>query len=66
MNAQALPFPAAGADAVDPLRAALARNASRAVQLMTDHIGRTNERVAKTLGASAAQPIKLRRVNGKV
>ena len=48
------------------MRAALARNASRAVQLMTDHIGRTNERVAKTLGAAAAQPIKLRRVNGKV
>jgi len=36
------------------------------VQLMTDHIGRTNERVAKTLGAAAnAHPIKLRRVNGK-
>ena len=32
------------------MRAALARNAGRAVQLMTDHIGRTNERVAKTLG----------------
>jgi GntR family carbon starvation induced transcriptional regulator len=49
------------------MRAALARNAVRAVQLMTDHIGRTNERVAKTLGATAAtQPIRLRRVNGKV
>jgi hypothetical protein len=46
------------------MRAALTRNAGRAVQLMTDHIGRTNERVAKTLGA-AAQPIKLRRTNGK-
>ena len=46
------------------MRAALARNAGRAVQLMIDHIGRTNERVAKTLGA-AAQPIKLRRTNGK-
>jgi DNA-binding GntR family transcriptional regulator len=41
------------------MRAALARNAVRAVQLMTDHIGRTNERVAKTLGAMAAtQPIR--------
>ena len=47
------------------MRAALARNAGRAVQMMTDHIDRTNERVAKTLGAAAAQPIKLRRVNGK-
>jgi DNA-binding GntR family transcriptional regulator len=47
------------------MRAALARNTGRAVQLMTDHIGRTNERVAKTLGAAATQPIKLRRVNGK-
>ena len=27
--------------------------------------GRTNERVAKTLGAGAVQPIKLRRMNGK-
>ena len=34
------------------MRAALAHECSgRAVQLMTDHIGRTNERVAKTLGA---------------
>jgi len=47
------------------MRAALARNTGRAVQLMVDHIGRTNERVAKSLGAAAAQPIKLRRVNGK-
>jgi hypothetical protein len=47
------------------MRAALARNASRAVQLMTDHIGRTNERVIKTLGVAIVQPIKLRRVNGK-
>jgi DNA-binding GntR family transcriptional regulator len=48
------------------MRAALARNTARAVHLMTDHIGRTNERVAKTLGAAAnAHPIKLRRVNGK-
>jgi hypothetical protein len=47
------------------MRAALARNTARAVQLMTDHIGRTNERVAKTLGAAAVQPIKLRRSNGK-
>ena len=47
------------------MRAALARNVGRAVQLMTDHIGRTNERVVKMLGA-AAQPVKLRRVNGRV
>ena len=47
------------------MRAALARNAVRAVQMMTDHIDHTNERVAKTLGAAAAQSIKLRRVNGK-
>jgi DNA-binding GntR family transcriptional regulator len=48
------------------MRAALARNSARAVQLMTDHIGRTNERVAKTLGVAAAQPVKLRRVNGRM
>ena len=47
------------------MRAALARNTGRAVQLMTDHIGRTNERVAKTLGAAATQPVTLRRLNGK-
>jgi DNA-binding GntR family transcriptional regulator len=47
------------------MRAALARNAPRAVQLMSDHIGRTNERVAKTLSTTVAQPIKLRRVNSK-
>jgi DNA-binding GntR family transcriptional regulator len=54
-----------GSEHEQMMRAALARNASRAVQLMTDHIGRTNERVAKTLGAATVQPIKLRRVNGK-
>jgi DNA-binding GntR family transcriptional regulator len=47
------------------MRAALARNPGRAVQLMADHIGRTNERVAKTLGAGTVQPIKLRRMSGK-
>ena len=54
-----------GSEHEQMMRAALARNASRAVQLMTDHIGRTNERVIKSLGAAATQPIKLRRVNGK-
>jgi DNA-binding GntR family transcriptional regulator len=47
------------------MRAALARNGARAAQLMSDHIGRTNERVAKTLSVASAQPVRLRRVNGK-
>ncbi len=43
------------------MRAALARNTGRTVQLIADHIGRTAERVVKMLGTISAQLAKLRR-----
>jgi len=46
------------------MRAALARNAARATQLVTDHIERTTERVAKSLGG-AVRTLELRITNGK-
>jgi DNA-binding GntR family transcriptional regulator len=47
------------------MQAAIARNVGRAVQLMADHIGHTNDRVGKTLSGASAIPVNLRRVNGK-
>lgn len=46
------------------MRAALARNAPRATQLLTDHIDRTTERVAKFLSGTERN-LKLRTSNGK-
>jgi DNA-binding GntR family transcriptional regulator len=46
------------------MRAALARNAPRATQLLTDHIDRTTERVAKFLSGSPRN-LKLRTSHGK-
>lgn len=46
------------------MRAALERNAPRAAQLLTDHIDRTTERVAKFL-SSTERNLKLRTNNGK-
>lgn len=46
------------------MRAALARNVGRAIQLHTMHIERTTERVAKSLG-DADRPLTLRTANGK-
>ena len=46
------------------MRAALARNAPRATQLLTDHIDRTTERVAKFL-SDTERNLKLRTSNGK-
>jgi DNA-binding GntR family transcriptional regulator len=45
-------------------RAALARNVQRAAQLLTDHIDRTTDRVAKFLDATK-RDLKLRTSNGK-
>ncbi len=46
------------------MRAALERNAPRATQLLTDHIDRTTERVAKFLSGTE-RDLKLRISNGK-
>ena len=46
------------------MRAALARNAPRATQLLSEHIDRTTERVAKFL-SSTERNLKLRTRNGK-
>jgi GntR family transcriptional regulator, carbon starvation induced regulator len=46
------------------MRAALERNVSRATQLLTDHIDRTTERVAKFL-SGAQRNLRLRTSNGK-
>ena len=46
------------------MRAALARNAPRATQLLTDHIDRTTERVAKFLNGTERN-LRLRTSNGK-
>ena len=46
------------------MRAALARNVTRAIQLHSSHIERTAERVAKS-AAAAARPLRLRTANGK-
>jgi DNA-binding GntR family transcriptional regulator len=46
------------------MRAALARDASRAVKLSREHIERTTEKVAKSLETIAAAP-RLRIANGK-
>jgi GntR family transcriptional regulator, carbon starvation induced regulator len=46
------------------MRAALARNAPRATQLLADHIDRTTERVAKFLSGTERK-LKLRTSNGK-
>jgi GntR family carbon starvation induced transcriptional regulator len=46
------------------MRAALERNTPRAAQLLTDHIDRTTERVAKFL-SSTDRNLKLRTSNGK-
>jgi len=46
------------------MRSALARNVARATQQITDHIERTTERVAKSLGG-AVRTLELRISNGK-
>jgi DNA-binding GntR family transcriptional regulator len=53
-----------GAEHEQIMRAALARDAERAVALNREHIGRTAQKVAKSLTGSS-EPRKLRAVNGK-
>jgi DNA-binding GntR family transcriptional regulator len=47
------------------MRAALARNIARAIELNSEHIERTAQKVAKSL-AEADRPVKLRAANGKL
>jgi DNA-binding GntR family transcriptional regulator len=53
-----------GAEHEQIMRAALARDIARAVELNREHIERTAQKVAKALG-EGGKPVKVRAVNGK-